>query len=165
MGHPNIHPDQVADRELIHYCEEHDDPWVREVARIAAQMLYFIPEEYRRDPDEWFEENARERSEAKYSIEWAEDERDEASERARTAEEKYNALLLDTDRDEMFYQNNALKSRLREEQLKNERLRAEMAKDAEAFIELEQDHKYLKEVHNTWSIISKPVIDDERIPF
>jgi hypothetical protein len=77
-----LSPWYYTDDELIAYCDDHNDPVVRE----AIKLAYDAKKEFQ---DEIWE--------LKSSLQFAEDARDEAFYDAKYSESKYKALMLDND--------------------------------------------------------------------
>lgn len=149
-----FHPDHVSTKELVSYGEGSLDPFVRRLAYYVDVLTQYVPDTYQGDPDYWFEDFERESREKDHAVEWAEDELRNANERMQEAEEKYNALLLDNDKPEMFYQNNSLKSRLREEQNKNDSLRHELNKAQDRCVDLSERLTESEAKFHTWKTIA-----------
>lgn len=155
------HPDHLSIKELARYGDDHQDPYVRKLAYYAEMLSYFVPSEYRNDPDEWFDANEYELREVSSHLQCAEEDLAEAQARAETAEEQYKALLFDLDRDELYYQNNSLKTRIAEQRNRIAKQDSKIQQLEAEHNKLKDAHKYLTEVHNTWTVISKPLPEVE----
>ena len=149
-----ICPENMAPGEIIRYCEDHDDPWVRAIARYAGEFLWHVPEEYRDDPDWYFEHIETQLHDLENDVAYHQEEEEVAYREKSKMEEKYNALRFEVNAREEHHQMLHLKARVQTLSDELDNKTQEYVSLRKQFEELGKEHEYLTEKHNTWTIIA-----------
>lgn len=144
-------PDNLNLKELAHYGSQHSDPWVKQLADLVYQVSFHI--EYRTTIDEFFEENEDKIRDLEYSVESAQNDENEAYRERDNANNRYKAVMYDTDYANHTRQMESMKARvvdlckeLEESENYNRRLNQRIN-------EYEDEIKELKDKLNMWTIL------------
>ena len=106
-----IHPDHMSFKELAAWGEDHQDLWVKQLARFAKSYSYYVPEEYS-DPDDYFDYVDTKIHDLERDAEYAQEEEQLARRETEEWKEKYDALRLEFNMREEAYTITHLKARI-----------------------------------------------------
>ena len=151
-------PVSITYAELVRHGEWHDDAWVREMAKIVAEVRDVINSTTYNQADtleeliDSYERNVRE---AESSLEYAQDDLNEANEKKVEAENKYEALRYDLDSNEQVKVINVLKAEVlefRQQAGSANRRNHELTKEVG---DLKTELARVREQLNMWTILNK----------
>jgi hypothetical protein len=154
MNVSKFNPEFLTIKELAHYGQDHDDPWVRKLAHFCRYAAFYVDTKTDVDPDLYFENLEMTMSE----LEDAARNSDNATEDAlRTVEDlttELDALKFDRSDDEKWYQLGDLKARMYKKSQELDDMRSSLTKSEREHAKLQKKYDELVEKHNTFTILA-----------